>query len=364
MKNWREEPTNGQVLLGAMATSVLAAGVAIGLGRRGDAGRPGGVAAGFGVVSTPEARLRQRAEAIGRLTAESAPDVAAVASKRARAAAVRARREAERARQEADRVARGVPVVAGRAGAVVETEANRLRSQVRSVVRQGGEKGHEVARKADRATRRAKKLGEETTSTAQAAAARAAATVVGQAERALGRGVSLLGLAKEQVPAAASRGRERVVPSVRDASVQAAANALEAWQGARERAAAAAAAAESEIGRSTAKAAHVAADSRGRLRSATTATAGRAAERASAVGERAAEVRSRATSATRGTAAATVETGKDASATLFWTGAAASLIYYALLSPERRDQVVQVAREVGGQIQELVRDFRGYDDEF
>jgi hypothetical protein len=49
---------------------------------------------------------------------------------------------------------------------------------------------------------------------------------------------------------------------------------------------------------------------------------------------------------------------------LFWGGAGLGLALYALLDAERREKVVQLANEASVQIQELVRDLQGYDDEF
>jgi hypothetical protein len=49
---------------------------------------------------------------------------------------------------------------------------------------------------------------------------------------------------------------------------------------------------------------------------------------------------------------------------LFWGGAGIGLALYALLDAERRDQVLRLAHEASVQVQELVRDLQGYDDEF
>jgi hypothetical protein len=61
---------------------------------------------------------------------------------------------------------------------------------------------------------------------------------------------------------------------------------------------------------------------------------------------------------------AVVDVTKDTGALVLWGGAAGALVYYALLSPERREQVSRSAQTVSAQIQEVVKDFRGYDDEF
>jgi hypothetical protein len=49
---------------------------------------------------------------------------------------------------------------------------------------------------------------------------------------------------------------------------------------------------------------------------------------------------------------------------LFWGGAAIGLALYALLDADRRDRVLKLANEAAVQVQELVRDLQGYDDEF
>jgi hypothetical protein len=49
---------------------------------------------------------------------------------------------------------------------------------------------------------------------------------------------------------------------------------------------------------------------------------------------------------------------------LFWGAASMGLAAYALLDPERRDKILKFANEASVQVQELVRDLQGYDDEF
>jgi hypothetical protein len=77
-----------------------------------------------------------------------------------------------------------------------------------------------------------------------------------------------------------------------------------------------------------------------------------------------------AAAATEETLAAATEKAEDAGeehrgkAGLFWGGAGIGLALYALLDAERRDRVLQLANEASVQVQELVRDLQGYDDEF
>ncbi len=49
---------------------------------------------------------------------------------------------------------------------------------------------------------------------------------------------------------------------------------------------------------------------------------------------------------------------------LFWGGAGLGLALYALLDADRREHVLRLANEASIQVQELVRDLQGYDDEF
>lgn len=49
---------------------------------------------------------------------------------------------------------------------------------------------------------------------------------------------------------------------------------------------------------------------------------------------------------------------------LFWGGAGLGLALYALLDADRRERFIRLANEASIQVQELVRDLQGYDDEF
>lgn len=49
---------------------------------------------------------------------------------------------------------------------------------------------------------------------------------------------------------------------------------------------------------------------------------------------------------------------------LLWGGAGVGLAIYAMMNPERRDAMLKLANEASVQLQELVRDLQGYDDEF
>ena len=57
-------------------------------------------------------------------------------------------------------------------------------------------------------------------------------------------------------------------------------------------------------------------------------------------------------------------TGKRGVPGLLWGGAGVGLAIYAMMDPERREAVLKLANEASVQLQELVRDIQGYDDEF
>ena len=60
----------------------------------------------------------------------------------------------------------------------------------------------------------------------------------------------------------------------------------------------------------------------------------------------------------------TESTGKRGVPGLLWGGAGVGLAIYAMMDPERRDAMLKLANEASVQLQELVRDLQGYDDEF
>lgn len=187
-------------------------------------------------------------------------------------------------------------------------------------------------------------------SAAQQIAAQAAAAAVARAERALGLGASLADAARDRVPRVTHAVGEDIVPSLREVAQHAAATALDLWQAAVERAAEAKA---PDLGEPVEQAAEKIAHG-----------GERAKEVTGAVAEKAAELGDRAKDASRRTAEATVATGKETGALLFWLGAAVGIIFWLLLSPERRQRISRFAEEATVQVRELVRDLRGYDDEF
>ncbi len=89
--------------------------------------------------------------------------------------------------------------------------------------------------------------------------------------------------------------------------------------------------------------------------------AGEARERSgpSADGVKAAAAAKADVALTKSTSAA-----KDTLATVAWTAAALSLIYWILLNPERREQLKSFIWSAVDQTLVLVRDFQGYEEEF
>ena len=353
MNEQQSQPSNGQVIAAAGAGAAILAGLVIGVGRRRERTpaaltdvlpkRP------VDVVSDVVARQRR----FGRRAGNRAADRAAAAEAQARLAGRSGRRRVERIGSVVDR-----ETIADARAAAGE-EVQRLKRGARETMERTGERRHEVTGKA---TRQAQRVAEQTTSSAQEVAAQAASAAVAAAERALDKGISLADAAKERMPQVTQRvsedvlpslrGKvtEEVVPSLRDVALQAASSALELWQTARERAVAAS---HADLEVPTGKASRV-----------VEAGSERAREASTAVAEKASELSDRAKGVSKRTAEATVDTTKDTGALVLWAAAAGGLIFYALLTPERRDQLTRVAQIVTSEAQELIRDFQGYDDEF
>jgi hypothetical protein len=66
-------------------------------------------------------------------------------------------------------------------------------------------------------------------------------------------------------------------------------------------------------------------------------------DRASAVSDIAGDAAIRAKTASKNAAETTVHTTKDTGALIFWLGAAAGVVYFALLNEKRRNQVLKIA---------------------
>lgn len=309
MDEYQDQATNGQVIFGAGLVAAVLAAVALLLSRR----KPKPKTAAERVGETVEATLGQARDAAQRLIAQ-VPDGS---------------RELDRAGREA-----------------------------RRLFNLGSHRGHELVRdveeQAQRLSKQAQHTGDQAATSAQHFAAHAASAAIERAERALEAGAHLAGAAREQAPRVAQRVNDEIVPTLRDIASQAAEAAVERWHEARERAAEHPMA---DLRRLESQAAHLA-EAGGDLARGTGAAV---ADRAAGISRRAAEATEhtvdRARDVTKKGAEATVSTSKDTGALLFWVGAAAGLIFYALLNEERREQITQA-------VQAVINDIQGYDDEF
>jgi hypothetical protein len=273
-----------------------------------------------------------------------------------------------------------------------ERELTRLRAELeelRAELARGG-------RRADKGARpRFPRLGDQG-NTMQAVATDAGAAALEQVERALRAKAPALLTARNKAQVMEIL-QQDLGPTLRETAMQAATAALTSWDAARERGAA-----------TRERVRHTADDVRDQAREAADEMAGSAEHaRDEAIGAAEAavrEARERAEEAEQQVAAAresgkrrfwraaddaresaeraengfeeTVEHLEDevhaehpseehrSKAGLFWGGAGLGLALYALLDAERREKVVQLANEASVQIQELVRDLQGYDDEF
>ncbi|MFM9106771.1 MAG: hypothetical protein ACKOWF_08730 [Chloroflexota bacterium] len=190
---------------------------------------------------------------------------------------------------------------------------------------------------------------------AQAAAAQAAIAAVSRAEQAFGAGERFAGLA--------GRGAsDTLQPLIRDVAQQAATLAVDLWQNARTRgeassrddlasAARHAASDAASLGREALGLIHGAADG-----------AVREAHEARARAERAREEAETALRELRAAAASPASVSRPPKKggggfKLMWLGTLLGLAFYVFIDEERR-------RETSLQVRELLRDLRGYDDEF
>ncbi|HEY8447525.1 MAG TPA: hypothetical protein VIL01_10485 [Thermomicrobiales bacterium] len=198
---------------------------------------------------------------------------------------------------------------------------------------------------AERPSETVQAMREQMAALAQSIIEQAATRAVGGVERAKGARPALK-TAKGRLPHLTHRVQDDVVPSLREVAVNAASAALELWQAAREMAAEAAEEAQEEVAE---PASRLVEKAERRAREATHAVA----ERVEEVADMAEDVAEEAVEASRGAGAA-----------LFWAGAAAGVIFYAMLNEERRQQVLRLANSIITEARELIRDFQGYDEEF
>ena len=201
----------------------------------------------------------------------------------------------------------------------------------------------------EQATETVHAVREQAAALAREIADQAAAKAVTGATRAREVGSTLAAGTSSKVRDVEQKVGDEVVPTLRDIALQAASLALDLWQTAREKAGELADTAQSEASGAT----HLA-----------EAAEKRAKDVTSAVVERVEGVGIKAKDASAHAAEATVATGKDTGAALLWGGAAVAVIFYAILSRERREQVLRVLDSIFKQSREIIRDFQGYDEEF
>jgi hypothetical protein len=259
----------------------------------------------------------------------------------------------------------------------IEREVERLRAEIDELKEQLRKSGQKVDKDPlGLASRFAGKSGPF----AEAATSEATAAALGQIERALRAKAPALLAARNKAQVLEILQKE-LGPTLRDTAVQAAAAALGKWDWTRD----AVREAEDQAG----AAASDARESAGRLGDDVADEAERVAQDAAhdaetmhANGKRrfwrashnASDATAGADVATENlTAAKEMDKKQEAEAAgeehrgkagLFWGGAGIGLALYALLDAERRDRVLRLANEASVQVQELVRDLQGYDDEF
>lgn len=188
---------------------------------------------------------------------------------------------------------------------------------------------------------------------------------------------------KGRVPKEQLKRAEEIAPTMREVALQAASAALDLWQAAKDRAEEAVEAAEHKYGEGAADAvgragraardvaAHVVDEASGRAKVAThfvtdhvDGASDAVKHAASNAAGRADEMGGRAKEATKHAAGATVTTSRDTGAALFWTAAAAGIVFYALLDKARREQVLSVLDSLVAQARDVIRDVQGYDEEY
>ncbi len=348
MDEQRQDPTNVQIVAASGIAAAIIAGLVVLFSRRQK--KP----------LTRIERLTARADAIRGDAVERAQRLTHDAKNLASSAESQAQSWQKMGKKRAKKMAGQVdPDRLKEAGGAVESEIHRLTDRTKGLLERGAKSGRESAKTAKKD---AKKAGSESASSLQGIIAQAVASALSGMERARESGTSLAESARDHMPSvnqkaggemvASIRGKveEDVVPSLRDVAFTVASVAADLWHGARERVSDGVPVDVEGLSHRAAKVVGIGGD--------------RAKDASSTVADKASEMRDRAKDATRRTADATVDTSKDSGALLFWTGAAAALIFYVLLDEERRDQLTRFAAATTAQAQELLRDFQGYDDEF
>jgi hypothetical protein len=262
----------------------------------------------------------------------------------------------------------------------VEREVERLRAEIDELKEQLGKTGQKVERDPLGLTSR---FSGKSGPFAEAVASEATAAALGQIERTLRAKAPALLAARNKAQVLEILQKE-LGPTLRDTAVQAAVAALGKWDWTRESVGAVRDEAEDRA-RTAASAAR---ESARQIGDDVADEVERAAEEAAHHAEtiqangkrrfwRASHDVGDATAAAQATIEETLTAAKEqekeaegvgeehrGKAGLFWGGAGIGLALYALLDAERRDRVLRLANEASVQVQELVRDLQGYDDEF
>ena len=254
-------------------------------------------------------------------------------------------------------------------------EIERLRAEIDELKGQLGRAGRKAERDYEGlASELAARLSGKGGFLSEPMASQAAAAALAQVERSLRDKAPALLAAKNRAQVMEILQRD-LGPTLRDAATEAAAAALGFWGSARERGDAARTRAEDiedevrlktrEAGEEAEAAAREAMQDAARHLESVRSNGKRRFWRSSQEAQDAVETAEAAAKARGGHDAADLpEEERRGKAGLFWGGAGIGLALYTLLDAERREQVLRLANEASVQVQELVRDLQGYDDEF
>jgi hypothetical protein len=251
-----------------------------------------------------------------------------------------------------------------------ERELERLREEIAELRAQLAGTGQHAGRDL------ARRLGGKSRASKEAMASEAAAAAFSQFEKSLRAKAPALLAAKNRAQVMEILQQE-LGPTLRDSAVQAAAAALGMWETARERGETMDSVRErarefAEDVRATAHdvsdearhVAHDASDESAQFIEAARANGKRRFWRGRHGDDLAEAARDLVDEAAHLTDGEEHEEARRGKAGLFWGGAGLGLALYALLDAERREKVLHLANEASIQVQELVRDLQGYDDEF
>lgn len=199
---------------------------------------------------------------------------------------------------------------------------------------------------------------------AQTAAAQAAAAAVARAERALGLSKQVAGAAKKQSAKVTHTVGDDVLPNIKEAAQSAASAAVDRWpRGDKGVEKSDFSDALDEAVRRVLAQRDEADHAATRLRAEAADRASEAAAQATAAANRASEAAEKVNLKVPAPEPKRNEGGKPLAA-LFWLGSLLGLLAWLMLDERRREQTTRVAAEASTQVRELMRDLKGYDDEF